>query len=121
MKKYLLWPRRTAVGVVTDMVQIESDSRPGAFYRVDLARRSCTCLQFQKRSNTFPINSPHRLCKHLIRAIVDNGIPADLKPYAADICWFAEHKGSFTTRERALIAADEARRASKVPLRLMRL
>ncbi|MFZ3122616.1 MAG: hypothetical protein WA104_04525 [Thermodesulfovibrionales bacterium] len=86
----------------TEAIIIESDSRPGAYYSVDTNLLTCSCPHFYKKLHGLSLEDPHRLCKHLVKALIINGIPEHLKQYRQDIAWFAERNSAFTSREYAL-------------------
>lgn len=48
--------------------KIQSKTRRGVFYEVDLKEMTCTCKQFQYRSSKFLIGDENRTCKHLKEA-----------------------------------------------------
>lgn len=85
-----------------DTMMIESDSRRGEFYTVNIKSLACSCPHFHKKLSGLPLEDPHRLCKHLIKALTINGIPDHLKEYKEDIVWFADHNSAFTSMEKAL-------------------
>ncbi len=87
---------------ITDMIVIESDSMPGEYYSVNTKLLTCSCPHFYKKLRGRPLEDPHRLCKHLIKALTINGIPEHLKQYKEDIEWFAKHNSAFTSKEKAL-------------------
>lgn len=81
---------------------IESDSTPGEYYSVNTKSLICSCPHFLKKLHGLPIEDPHRLCKHLVKALMVNGIPEHLKQHKEDIEWFAKHNSAFTSKEKAL-------------------
>ncbi|HZV46789.1 MAG TPA: hypothetical protein VFG06_05530 [Thermodesulfovibrionales bacterium] len=86
----------------TEVIAIESDSRPGAYYSVNMRLLTCSCPHFYKKLRGLSLNDPHSLCKHLVKALSINGIPEHLKQYRKDIDWFAQHNSAFTSREQAI-------------------
>ncbi len=86
----------------TEMIRIESDSRRGTYYSVNTKLLTCSCPHFHKNLRGLSLEDPHRLCKHLVKALTIKGIPEHLKQYKDDIDWFAQHKSAFTDREKAL-------------------
>lgn len=85
-----------------EVIAIESDSRHGEFYTVNIKLLTCSCPHFYKKLHGLSLEDPHRLCKHLIKALTINGIPDHLKQYKEDIEWFAKHNSAFTSKEKAL-------------------
>jgi hypothetical protein len=90
-------------------VLIESDSKPGDFYSVDLQSLACTCPYFTKKLTALPLEDPHRLCKHLTQALCKTGVPSFLNRYKTDIEWFGQRNAGFadnrsikTNKNRAL-------------------
>jgi hypothetical protein len=57
---------------------------------------------FSKKLYGLPLENPHRLCKHLVKALTIKGIPEYLKQYSEDIHWFAKRNSAFTSKENAL-------------------
>ncbi len=80
-------------------VQIESDSKPGEFYSVDIYSLTCTCPYFAKKLRNLPLEDPHRLCKHLTQALWKTRIPSFLEPYSTDIEWFGKHAATFSDKK----------------------
>lgn len=86
----------------TEVTRIESDSRKGQYYSVNIKLLTCSCPHFYTKLRSFSLENPHRLCKHLVKALSIKGIPEQLKKYKEDIEWFAQHTSAFTDREKAL-------------------
>lgn len=86
----------------TEVIKIESDSRKSQYYSVNIKLLTCNCPHFYKKLRGLPLDDPHRLCKHLVKALTIKNIPEHLKQYKEDIDWFAQHKSAFTDREKAL-------------------
>jgi hypothetical protein len=94
-------------------VLIESDSKPGDFYSIDLDSLSCTCPYFTKKLVNIPVDDPHRLCKHLTQALCKTEIPPSLERHAPDIIWFGQRNAAYsetksvkTNKKRALEAKE---------------
>lgn len=85
-----------------DIILITSDSNPDTCYSVNTKLLTCSCPHFFKKLRGISFDDPHRLCKHLIKALTINGIPDNLKQYKEDIEWFATHNSAFTSKEKAL-------------------
>ncbi len=92
-----------------DIVSISSETNPTKSYDVNLKELTCSCPHFYKKLHASPVEDPHRLCKHLIRALHENGIPEHLKKHSDDIIWFAQHGVAFSSR-------DKVRKQKKLPL-----
>lgn len=88
-------------------LQIESDSKPGDFYSVDIHSLTCTCPYFAKKLVNLPLEDPHRLCKHLTQALWKTGIPSFLERYSTDIEWFGKHAAAFS--EKKYIKTNKSR------------
>lgn len=86
----------------TEVIRIESDSNKGTYYSVNTKLLTCNCPHFYKKLRGLSLEDPHRLCKHLVKALTISGIPEHLKQYNEDIDWFAQHKSAFTDKEKAL-------------------
>lgn len=91
------------------IVSIQSETDSTKSYNINLKDLTCSCPHFYKKLHAVSIEDPHRLCKHLIRALHENGIPEHLKSYTEDILWFARHGVAFTSREKV-------RKQKKLPL-----
>ncbi len=77
-----------------DKIKIESFSIPGCEYDVSLKDLTCACPNFIEDRSGFLVDNPIRLCKHLIRALVDaKYIPAGLEKYVEKIAVAAIYKG----------------------------
>jgi len=63
----------------------ESLSNRGAYYKVDFDETSCSCKYFQITLKKYSIDDPRRLCKHLIQAFMEKGIPESLQPFKDEI------------------------------------
>lgn len=85
---------------VTNTIIVESDSRLGEFYSVNIRLLTCSCQYFCKKLHILSLEDPHRLCKHLVKALAVNSVPEYLKQYTEDIEWFAKHNASFTSKEK---------------------
>ncbi len=94
---------------VANTIITESDSKPGNFYSVNIKSLTCSCPGFAMNLRVLSLEDPHRLCKHLIKALAVNGIPEYLKQYKEDIEWFAKHNAGFTSKEKV-------QRDKKLPL-----
>lgn len=88
-------------------VPIESDSKPGDFYSVDIQSLTCTCPYFAKKLVNLPLEDPQRLCKHLTQALCKTGIPSFLERYSTDIEWFGKHATAFS--EKRFIKTNKTR------------
>jgi hypothetical protein len=86
----------------SEIISIESESKAGAYYSVNMTLLTCSCPYFVRKLHGLPLENPHRLCKHLVKALSINGIPDHLKQYTEDIHWFAQHNSAFTNREQAI-------------------
>jgi len=80
-------------------ILIESESRSGEFYSVDLQSISCTCPYFAKKLVNVPSDDPHRLCKHLTQALYKTAIPKVFERYAQDIEWFGKRNAAFSDKK----------------------
>lgn len=67
--------------------KVESSSRKGKFYVVDLNNGTCTCPHFVLRMRRI-----HGLCKH-IQAVKDRAEKRDVKSYAKIIGYVKKKKG----------------------------
>lgn len=85
-----------------DIILITSDSNPDSYYSVNTKLLTCSCPHFLKKLRGISFDDPHRLCKHLVKALTVNGIPEHLKQYRDDIDWFAQRNSAFTNKEHAL-------------------
>lgn len=54
-----------------DFILIESFTTSGMEYRVHLQRLTCTCPNFHEDREGFSMDDPRRLCKHLVKGLVD--------------------------------------------------
>jgi hypothetical protein len=95
-------------------ILIESDSKPGDFYSVDLQSLSCTCPYFAKKLLNVSLDDPHRLCKHLTQALCKTDIPPFLERYATDIKWFGEHNAAFSEKKSVKTTPNRALKAEEV-------
>jgi len=86
----------------SEIISIESESKAEVYYYVNTTLLTCTCPYFLKKLHKLPLEDPHRLCKHLVKALTINGIPEYLKQYSEDIHWFAQHNSAFASKEKAL-------------------
>lgn len=65
---------------------IVSFSDPDIHYQVDIEKLTCTCLNFLEDRSEYPTDDPRRLCKHLIKALLEkNKIPESLEFYREEI------------------------------------
>lgn len=83
----------------TDWVTIESYSSPGTYYSVNTKLLTCNCPHFYKKLHGLSLEDPHRLCKHLVKALTINGVPENLRQYKEDIDWFAQRNSAFTSAD----------------------
>lgn len=72
--------------------KVESSSRKGKFYVVDLKEQSCTCPHFMLRMRRI-----HGLCKH-IQAVKDRFEERDIESYA-EIIGYVKNKGEVDSLE----------------------
>jgi len=72
--------------------KVESASRKGKFYVVDLKEQTCTCPHFLLRMKRI-----HGLCKHL-QAVKDKGEKRDIKSYGK-IIGYVQKKGKVDSLE----------------------
>ena len=86
----------------TEIIKIESDSRKGQYYSVNIELLTCSCPHFYKKLRGFSLENPHRLCKHLVKALTTRGIPEQLKKYKEAREWVALHTSAFADREKAI-------------------
>ena len=63
----------------------ESLSNRGSYYKVDVDEVTCSCKYFQISLKKYPPEDPHRLCKHLIQALTEKGIPSALISFESEI------------------------------------
>ncbi len=72
-------------------IKVESITDRGTFYDVDIQLLTCTCSDFITRRNKYETNDPRRLCKHLIKALLEieelkkGIIPANLRMYKEEL------------------------------------
>jgi len=95
-------------------ILIESDSKPGDFYSIDLRSLSCTCPYFAKKLVNLPLDDPHRLCKHLTQALCKTDIPPFLERHALDIRWFGQHRSGFSDKKSIKTIKNRALQAEEV-------
>ncbi len=98
----------------TQTVLIESDSKPGDFYSIDLDSLSCACPYFTKKLVNIALSDPHRLCKHLTQALCKTEIPLFLERYAPDIRWFGQHNAAFSEKKFAKTIKNRALKAEEI-------
>lgn len=90
-------------------ISFKSLSDPSVEYSVDLDGLTCSCEHFLNRTYRFNRDDPRRLCKHLIRTVIQYGIPEYLKQHENEIAFFAARGMAFSNR-------NKLRRNVKVPL-----
>jgi len=81
-----------------DPIKIESESKPGEYHLVDINALTCTCIYFARKLRSLPLNDPHRLCKHLIKALIISGIPEFLEEHKEAIETCAVHNSAFVEK-----------------------
>ena len=73
-------------------------------YHVDIEGLSCTCPDFWDKRRNFNKDEPRILCKHLIKAIVENNqIPNKFKSFTAEIMSSYERRAGFYYAELQVI------------------
>lgn len=70
---------------MSDEIFFESLSNRGSFYKVDVSEVSCSCKYFQITLKKYPADDPRRLCKHLIQAFMEKGLPDQLEHFKDEI------------------------------------
>ena len=56
---------------------------------VDLNRLKCTCNQFKEYRQRFSIIDPRRLCKHLVKTLIEKGLPENLAEFKPEMLYWA--------------------------------
>lgn len=82
------------------IISFKSLSDSTVEYLVDLESLTCSCEHFLNRTYRFNRDDPRRLCKHLIKALVQFGVPDCLKQNEGEIAFFASKGMAYTTREK---------------------
>ena len=73
---------------------IESFTTPGRKYDVHLQGLSCTCPNFIEDRAGFSMNDQRRLCKHLVKVLIDNQyVPETLKNHVRKIAIASFYQG----------------------------
>ena len=87
---------------IRDIIHVQSESELGKTYEVNLATHTCTCLHQARKLRKLAATDPHRLCKHLVAAMVESSRFQGFEKYKDEIQWFAEHKSGYSSKEKAL-------------------
>jgi hypothetical protein len=69
---------------------------------VNLSTHTCTCLHQARKLRKLAATDPHRLCKHLVATMVESSRFQGFEKFKDEILWFAEHKSSYSSKEKAL-------------------
>lgn len=56
---------------------VEISGSKGRVYTVDLQEYTCTCPDWRNRRSKMDTSWPERLCKHLVKAVCDNGLAGE--------------------------------------------
>ena len=65
-------------------------------YKIDVLEITCTCPDFSDRRSGFNRDDPRRLCKHLIRALLENGeLPESMDKYCDKLQGIADEGRGF--------------------------
>lgn len=91
------------------VITMHSLNDPSVTYNIDLDSLTCSCEHFLNRTYRYDHNDPRRLCKHLVKALIQYGIPSGLMPYERDIIFFAGLGMAFSNREKL-------KKSGKIPI-----
>lgn len=83
------------------MITFKSLSDPSIEYEIDLQELTCTCPYFLQQCYRYYRNDPHRLCRHLVQALVQKGVPDSLKQHEEQIIWCATRNIRYMTQATA--------------------
>jgi hypothetical protein len=89
-------------------VYVDSFTSVGVVYVVNLKDRSCTCPDWaEKRYQYFP-GEPMRLCKHLVKVVVEQGLQKEYGSEARALKMFADRRTAYyPSRDKELEKADK--------------
>lgn len=81
---------------LNEKLHLESFTTPGKEYEINLPELTCTCLNFAEDRLKYQKNDPRRLCKHMVKTLVDyEYVPDGLNIYAEKIAVAAFYRGGF--------------------------
>jgi hypothetical protein len=91
------------------LISVTSKSSKKKTYIINMDERSCTCPDWVKTRSHYFRGEPQRLCKHLVKAIVDRGMDKEYGGIDSMIRWAAEKGwGFYFPKDREEFDPDES-------------